>query len=292
MRVVRITILIFIATLSTFAKTESAERDVKTFLAQYEQAILKRDIAFMERILADDYTYLSSTGARENRNQTLGYWRQQRDKPTYRIVSFTRENINVRVIGDTAVVTEDWTYRTTPVDSKTDEPRIDKGVGTIVLQKRGNRWMLLAEHDSERPRDRKLMEQQVLKAGVEYNELMKRLKSGRTYAALVNSGDIRTLDQTLADEYVYTSRDGEVSNKAADLDGYKTNQIKIQSAEFIDHKVRAIGNNAAVETGAIRYRGINKGESFDITKRFTTTWVWRGFRWQIVADHTSALKNQ
>ena len=196
----------------------------------------------------------------------------------------------MRIVGDTAVVTEDWTYRTVAVDSQTEEPRIDKGVGTIVLQKRGARWMLLSEHDSERPRDRTLMEQQVLKAGVEYNDLMKRLKSGRTYSELVNSGDILGLDRTLADEYVYTSREGEVSSKTQDLESYKTNQIKIHSAELIEHKVRVIGNNAAVETGTIRYQGINKAEPFDITKRYTTTWVWRGYRWQIVADHTSAVK--
>ena len=286
----KISILTLAAALSIFSTSRSAEEEVRNFLAEYEQAILKRDIAFMERVLVDDYAYMSSNGSRENRTQALDYFKQQREKPTYKIVSFKRENVDVRIIGDLAVVTEDWTYRTAPVDSATEEPRLDRGISTMVLQKRGQKWMILAEHESERPRDRKLMEQQVLRAGVEYNELMKRLKSGRAYSELVKSGDILALDRTLADEYVYTSREGEVFTKAQDLESYRTNQINIHSAELLEHKVRVIGNNAAVETGTVRYKGINKDQRFDITKRYTTTWVWRGFRWQIIADHTSQAK--
>jgi hypothetical protein len=48
----------------------------------------------------------------------------------------------------------------------------------MIYEKRGGQWFVVGEHSSEAPRDRKLMEQQVLKAGREYNELMKRLKSG------------------------------------------------------------------------------------------------------------------
>ena len=133
------------------------------------------------------------------------------------------------------------------------------------------------------------MEQQVLKAGRNYNELMKRLKSGRGFNELEKSGDIAALNRLLADEYTYTSRDGEISNKAEDLESYKTSQIRLESAELIEQKVRVISNYTAVENGKIRYIGANAGKPFDITKRYTTTWVWRDFRWQIVADHTSAV---
>jgi hypothetical protein len=64
----------------------------------------------------------------------------------------------------------------------------------------------------------------------------------------------------------------------------------IESTELSDQKVRVIGNGAAVETGKYRTKGTNKGKAFDETGRYTTTWVWRGGRWQIVADHTSVIK--
>lgn len=157
-------------------------------------------------------------------------------------------------------------------------------IGSIAAQTRKARL------NFEKPEDRVLMEQQVLTAGREYNELMKRLKSGRSYSELERSGDIATLERLLAEEYTYTEMNGEVYTKAEDLESYKTNKIKLESAELSDQKVRIIGNNAAVEIGSIRYRGSNNGKAFDLTKRYTTTWVLRGGRWQVIADHTSAVK--
>ena len=81
----------------------------------------------------------------------------------------------------------------------------------------------------------------------------------------------------------------EIFNKAEDLESYKTNQIKIESADFLEQKVRTIDYSTAIETGKIRYVGTNTGKPFDITKRYTTTWVFYR-RWQITADHTSAVK--
>ena len=286
----RLLLLTLAAAVPGLAQTGDAEREIKSFLAQYEQALLKRDVSFMERVLTDGYTYSSSNGTRESRAQTLDYWRRERDNPTYKIVAFTRANLSVRVSGNSAVVTEDWMFRTLPVNSPAGEPRIDRGISTIVLEKLGGDWKFVAEHESERPRDRKLLEQQVLKAGREYNDLMKRLKSGRNYAELEKSGDLAALKDLLADEYTYTSRDGEIFTKLDDIEGYKNNPIKIKSAEFIEQDVRVLSNNTAVETGKIRYVGTNAAKPFDITKRYTTTWVLRNYRWQIVADHTSAVR--
>jgi ketosteroid isomerase-like protein len=150
--------------------------------------------------------------------------------------------------------------------------------------------LIVAEHDSEATRDRKLMEQEVIRAGRDYNELMKRLKSGRSYAELVKGGEIAALDRLLADEYMYTEWDGRIYTKTQDLESYKTNRVKLESAEFLVQKARVIGAKAAIETGTIRYKGSKEGKPFDITKRYTTTWTWRDGRWRIAADHTSRVK--
>ena len=151
-------------------------------------------------------------------------------------------------------------------------------------------FFLIAESCSQTTRDKKQMEQEVLKAGREFNELSKRMKSGRSYNELLKSGDLAAYDRVIATEYTYTSRDGKLSNKVEDLESYKSTLPVIQSADFIEQRVRIIDNNTAVETGMIRYVGTNKGEPFDITKRYTTTWIWRNARWQIVADHTSKVE--
>jgi len=198
--------------------------------------------------------------------------------------------VKVHVVGNMALVTNDWISVTSPIDSTSAERTTWKGRYTGVFEKRKGHWLVIAEHDSEQSHDDKWMTAGVVKAGREYNELMKRLKSGRSYAELEKSGDIGALNRLLADEYTYTSRDGEFFNKAQDLESYKTNQIKIESAEVLEQKVRTISNDTAVETGKIRYIGTNAGERFDITKRYTTTWAFYDGRWQITADHTSAVK--
>jgi hypothetical protein len=145
------------------------------------------------------------------------------------------------------------------------------------LEKRNGRWMVVAEHNSEAQHDRKLMEQQVLKMGQEYGRIIK-------------NQDAAAIERILADEYIYTNERGKVKNKAEDIAGYKT-PAKFEIFDITDQKVRVIGNNAAVETGTVRFKGASHdGKPFDGSERYTTTWVWRGGRWQVIADHTSEIK--
>ena len=285
-----IIVVIFASTFAAVAQNTKDEQRFRGFLAEYEKAVPSRDIAFLERVLPDDYVYSGPSGKMTTRAQALKYFKQKRDKPDYKLSSLKHLNMKVRVVGNMAVVTNDWISVTIPIHSTNDEPTTDKGRYTGVFEKRNGRWMVIAEHDSEQIHDDKWMGSGVVKARREYNELMKRLKSGRSYADTEKSGDIAALNRLLADEYTYTSRDGEFFNKAQDLESYKTNQIKIESAEFLEQNVRTISNDAAIETGKIRYVGTNAGKPFDITKRYTTTWAFYDGRWQITADHTSAVK--
>jgi len=264
------------------------ERQVRSFLAEYDRAVAARDLAFLERVLPADYVYTGAGGRMSDRTAVLAFFRHERDRPRETIHSLVHDHIVVRVAGDMAVVTNDYRSQTTPVDEPDAEPHTDKGRHMAVLERRQGRWMVIAEQDTEQPHDEDVMRRQVLEAGRAYNELMKRLKSGRSYEELKESGDIAALDRLLADEYTYTSRDGELFTKAQDLEGYKTTQIRIASADILEQDVRVVDNNTAIETGKIRYAGTNAGKPFDLAKRYTTTWVFAG-RWRIIADHTSMV---
>ena len=291
MKKLMIIILILISsTFAVFAQNGKDEQEILKIHSSLEQAVLKKDAAVFERVFADDYVYSNPYGEMMNRVQSLEDMRKEWANTKFKKLTASTDDIKVKVSGNMALVSANWTATAVPLDDPNSEPHKDTGRYTGVYEKRGGKWLLVAEHFSEAPHDRNLMQQQVLKAGREYNELMKRLKSGRSYSDSEKSGDITVFDRLLADEYTYTSRDGEISNKAEDLKSYKTNQIKIESTEILEQNVRVIGNNAAIETGKIRYVGANAGKPFDIIKRYTTTWVWRSGRWQIVADHTSAVK--
>lgn len=64
----------------------------------------------------------------------------------------------------------------------------------------------------------------------------------------------------------------------------------IKTNETSDKNLGIAGNSAAVETGMYHVTGTNKGKPFDETARYTTTWVWRELRWQVIADHVSIVK--
>ena len=151
----------------------------------------------------------------------------------------------------------------------------------------------LDQNDSEilGQTEMELIKKEVLLAGGNYNELMKRLKSGLSYDELVKKGYISALDRVLADEYSYTARDGEVLGKKEDLEGYKNNRNILSAANLSDQSVRVLVRNVAVETGTIHYTGRNSGKPFDLRKRYTTTWIRRDGCWQIVADHTSKIEH-
>lgn len=280
----------FVSTFAALAQNGGAEREILQIHKGLDEAFLKNDVAYFERYFAPEYIYSNNFGKLISREENLAFYRSLGTKPTFKVLASRTDDVKIRVTGNAALVTANWTTTVLPIGDPNPESHTDTGRYTGVYERRGGKWLVVAEHNSELNHDPKLMEQQVLKAGRGYNELMKRLKSGRDYAELVKDGEIAALDRLLANEYMYTSRDGEISTKAEDLESYKTNQNKIESADILEQKVRVIGNYTAVETGLIRYKGANNGKNFDIAKHYTTTWFWRDFRWQIVADHTSAVK--
>jgi hypothetical protein len=138
-------------------------------------------------------------------------------------------------------------------------------------------------------KDSQVAEQEIRKAGQDYLHLIKRLSSESTHEELVKSGDIEALNKILADEYSYTDPKGVIYNKTEELDFYKKNSIVLKSLDLKDQKIYVDGNTA-VETGIIRFIYTNAGKPLDFTKRYTTTWIWRDVRWQILADHASEVK--
>jgi hypothetical protein len=77
-----------------------------------------------------------------------------------------------------------------------------------------------------------------------------------------------------------------VYNKSDELNFIKKASIVLESAEVTDQKVM-IDGNTAIETGILHYKFLDVGKPSDFSKRYTTTWIWRGGRWQILADHAS-----
>ncbi|HZH34924.1 MAG TPA: nuclear transport factor 2 family protein [Pyrinomonadaceae bacterium] len=273
-----IALLTVASTFTVFAQNGKTEQEILKIHNGLDQAFLKQDIAYFEGVLADDYIYANPSAKKMNRTETLEDLRKEWTNTSYKVLSGGTDDVKVRVSGNMALVTANWTSTTASTGIPNPEPHKDTGRYTGVYEKRGGKWLLIAEHFSEAQHDRKLMEEQVLKMGREYGEMIK-------------NQDVAAVERILADEYIYTNEKGKVQNKTENLASYKTNPYKFETFEVSDQQVRVIGNGAAVETGIVRYKGTNKdNKPFEGSERYTTTWVWRGGRWQIVADHVSEIK--
>lgn len=94
-----------------------------------------------------------------------------------------------------------------------------------------------------------------------------------------------------ADEFIFTDSIGGVTTKAEDVASLDkpAGEFKLVSYEVDDVQVRLYGKTAVV-TG--RTTTVSKGKEREVTSRsrFTDVLVRRGGRWQIVAGHSSRIR--
>jgi ketosteroid isomerase-like protein len=282
-----VAVLLLSALATVGAQRSRTEDEVRLFVTAYDSAVAARDIAFLTQAIATDYVLTGAGGRKSDRTSVLAYYAQQRVQPSYRIISLKHDNIVVRAVSNMAVVTNDYVSETMPVDAPTAEPETTKGRHTGVFAKRNGRWLVIAEQDTEEPHDAKTIERQVAKSGRDYYELMRRLRNGRPYAALEQSGDIASLSRMLTDAFSCTCGDTTITRKPQALGQYASGQVTLDTIELLEQSVVAIDNNAAVESGKVHYVGRDGARRIDIVKRYTTAWVSWGQGWQIVAQHVS-----
>ena len=197
-------------------------------------------------------------------------------KPTVRNVSEVSDNVKIRVLGNAAYVTADWMSVSQGFGDDT-APHTDKGQYTGIYEKIGGKWMLVREAFTEAQHDRKTMEAEVLRASNAFDVIMK-------------TRDKAAYERMLAADYTYTTEDGKLISRADDIAHFASGDTVISTVETSDKKVRITGNSSAVETGIYHVTGTHNGKPFDETGRYTTTWIWKGLRWQVVADHNSIVK--
>ena len=99
------------------------------------------------------------------------------------------------------------------------------------------------------------------------------------------------LDRILADDYVVTDPEGNVSTKAQEIAFFKSGEFAVTSCVHHELKVRVYGD-AAVVTGHTTTKETYKGKDFSPQLRWTDTWVKRDGRWQCVAGHSSEIRQK
>ena len=83
------------------AQTPSVQQQLITLENAWNDAVVKKDRAALERIMADDYSYTESNGSVLNKTQEIAETMSDDAKWN----SAKLDDVNVRVFGDVAIVT-------------------------------------------------------------------------------------------------------------------------------------------------------------------------------------------
>jgi ketosteroid isomerase-like protein len=117
------------------------------------------------------------------------------------------------------------------------------------------------------------------------------LSANQAYDAALVRGDAAALDRIYADEFIYTTPEGEVRNKAQQLAFTRSGELRLESGRSDDVRIRIYGNTA-VMTGRFTAKGRFRNRVIDIQERYTAVWVKRRGAWRLVAEQGNFIKQQ
>jgi ketosteroid isomerase-like protein len=114
--------------------------------------------------------------------------------------------------------------------------------------------------------------------------------NNRYDSALVNN-NVAALDSLYADDFIYTTPDGEVRNKEQEITLIKKGELKLNWGKSEDVRVK-VYDNAAVVTGIFRATGSFKNNPINIHERYSSFWIKKDKRWRMVAEQGNFIKMQ
>src|SRR4030043_1747618 len=134
-------VLVFGVGILAQTQTANVEQELIKIETSWAEAVVKKDIAFFDPILAEDFTYTDSEGNIETKAQYIASKKSGESVVT----SAVNDEIKVRFYGDSAVVTGRWTGKET-IKGK-DVSGQSRWTETFI--KRDGRWMCVATHNSK-----------------------------------------------------------------------------------------------------------------------------------------------
>ena len=124
-------------------KTDKDTQQVNALTKSYLDAVIKRDSAAIDRILADDYMEFSHFGDVYNKSQILDEYKSPVSADAGKLESFDVTEQKVRIYDNTAVSTARITAHFTTKDGK---PGTDATYYTVVAVKKNGQWQMVSAH--------------------------------------------------------------------------------------------------------------------------------------------------
>ena len=105
-------------------------------------------------------------------------------------------------------------------------------------------------------------------------------------------GDAAALNDILADDFIGTNPLGQVNYKTHGVEEFQSPDLKVESIDTDDLRVRVYGETAVL-TGQASMKARLKDQEISMgPHRFTSVYVKRGERWQLVATQATLIAQQ
>jgi len=132
--------LVFGAAILARTQTASVEQELITLENGWADAVVKKDVAFLDRILADDCLVTDPEGNVSTKAQEIASVKSE----VYLVTSCVHHEMKVRVYGNAAVVTG----RSTLNETYKGKDYSIQAQWTDTWVKLNGRWQCVAEHSS------------------------------------------------------------------------------------------------------------------------------------------------
>jgi hypothetical protein len=101
-------------------------------------------------------------------------------------------------------------------------------------------------------------------------------------------GDIQTLDQLVADDYLGVEATGGLLTKQIVLNRFSAPELVIHSHQTSEVEVRMF-ENVGILIGRVTMKGLYSGEPFSGEFRYTDVYLNRNGQWQVVGSQMTPL---
>jgi ketosteroid isomerase-like protein len=113
------------------------------------------------------------------------------------------------------------------------------------------------------------------------------LAADRAWADAIARGDVKTLGELFAEEFVIVSPNGELKNKQQEINNLAPAPDVVTYYFRTEDVVARVYDDAAVVRGRAVWKVNFKGREIDNNRRYTSTYVKRKDRWLLVAQQIS-----
>jgi ketosteroid isomerase-like protein len=264
------------------AGTRSGRAVAETEIVGVQDALIDayvhRDTATLDRILADEYTFINDdAGGVVNKKQILDSFRSGGDRE---ITSYIRQDDHVRWYGDVAVLT----YRYHSNETYKGQDAGGDFRVTRIFVKREGRWQIVGGQETR-------VHQQPDFSAVTSNDehILKQLE--QDWLDAYRDGDAEKMGRILADDFVGRWGDGSTTDKRGTVEPVRTGAEKHSANQLVECKVRIYGDTAVV-TGIQTEQSVLEGRDGSGTYSYTDIFVKRHGNWQIVASETKHVGGQ